>query len=344
MIDCRHDLKAWSNWKIRCADRESSVYHADLQFRMDKQAEAQRQARSLFEQGRDWMCALEILTTPPEVNAKIRQVAKKLESTFKLPVHVVVVCNWSSLSLVASAAQKTMSSLMGSIVNANESDAEGRNIGVMLEPTHSYTKGQLWKQEEACHKHLVNGRMNFDSKFVLPFLERADDRDQRSMIRHGRVLLPMDEEAHQRTWQTWKASQILSKGLLDESHVLSAKDYLTIEDCSEDALPSTTSLTHTTNPAEKSVQLGTDGMHSLLRGLLNGLGGKPMVLVVDLFPHTGDLGRASLREKFKPSCSLAHLHYMAFHENQTEAGVEFWKVLLSEVATCLDISGNAIVW
>ena len=139
------------------------------------------------------------------------------------------------------------------------------------------------------------------------------------MVRHGRVVYPMEDAVFTKVWQTYRGSQILSKGLLEEAQVMSSKDFVQIEDCSEEALPATTSLTHVANAAEKSVQLGPDAMHSLLRGTVGALGGKPTVLVVDLFPHTGDLCKAVVREKFKPSMAM-NLVYLAFHESEIEAG------------------------
>ena len=141
------------------------------------------------------------------------------------------------------------------------------------------------------------------------------------MCRHGRLTFPSEDEAFGKVWNEWKSCPILSKGLLEEAHCLPTKELVTIEDCSESALPASTTLTHTTNPAEKCCQLGKDAYHSFLRGALGTLGtksSKPVVLVVDLFAHTGDLGLAVFKEKFGPVMSN-HLHYLAFHANQLEA-------------------------
>lgn len=144
--------------------------------------------------------------------------------------------------------------------------------------------------------------------------------DGRSMCRHGRLIFPSEDEPFNKVWQTWKACQILSKGLLEEAHSLAAKDFVVIEDCSEDALPASTTLTHHANAAEKCCQLGKDAFYSLLRGSLGALANKnvkPVVLVVDLFAHTGDLALAVLKEKFNPGMSL-HLHFLGLHANQLE--------------------------
>ena len=61
----------------------------------------------------------------------------------------------------------------------------------------------------------------------------------------------------------------------------------------------------------------------MLRGALGSLSSKttkPVVLIVDLFAHTGDLALAVLKEKFNPGMSI-HLHYLGFHASEMEAMV-----------------------
>lgn len=134
-------------------------------------------------------------------------------------------------------------------------------------------------------------------------------------------MFPADDEAYGKVWQEWKSCPILAKGILEEAHCLASKDYVIIEDCSDSALPASTTLTHVANAAEKCSQLGKDAYQSLLRGALGTLGtrsSKPVILVVDLFAHTGDLGVAVVKEKFNPQMSN-RLHYLGFHANQLEA-------------------------
>ena len=122
----------------------------------------------------------------------------------------------------------------------------------------------------------------------------------------------MDEEALGVTWAVFKSTQILNKGLLDEAPVISGKDYLVVEDLSEDALPATTSFDPHQFPAEKCAQIGK-ACHSILRGALCGLAGsKPVVLVVDLFAHTGEMCKAVIQEKLKPALSTP-MRYIGFH-------------------------------
>lgn len=186
----RHDLKAFENWKVRCRDRDSAVYHAELQHKVQRQMDAQKQAQTLFElSSPNWIASLEVLGGAQEAMHRIKATMSKLQGTFQVrsdEIYVLVVCNWSSPSLVSSASQKSQATVLGAL--CNDSTSRGRILGCVLEPCHTYNKGQLWKQEEMLHKMLVNARCNIDGRFVLPFAERQDDRDQRLGLQ---ILTPL---------------------------------------------------------------------------------------------------------------------------------------------------------
>ena len=157
------------------------MYHAELQHKVQRQMDAQKQAQTLFElSSPNWIASLEVLGSVQEVMHRIKSTMNKLQGTFQVrseEIYVLPVCNWSSPSLVASAAQKCQATVLGAL--CNDSTSRGRTLGCVMEPCHTYNKGQLWKQEEMLHKMLVNARCNIDGRFVLPFAERQDDRDQR---------------------------------------------------------------------------------------------------------------------------------------------------------------------
>ncbi|CAJ1416725.1 unnamed protein product [Effrenium voratum] len=318
-----HDIKAYANWLLKCEDHEASVYHAELQHKLARQQEAFRQAKACFqESSREWMATLACHGSPQDGVARIDGILRHLSQTFQVAkdsICVVALLNWSAPSLVSSENQRTQAALAGYLVNSHSPET-GACIGLLLSPAHSYHRGLLWKQEESANKLLANSRLNMDMPFVLPYMDRADERDQRSMIRHGRLMLSMEEKPHSKAWQFWRSSALLSKGLLDAAEVVSGKDLVAVEDISDDALPSTTSLTHTQGAAEKVAQVGVDGCTSILRGALSSLTGapKPVVLVVDLNAHTGDLGRAVVKENFLQSMGGMNLFYLGLHATQSE--------------------------
>ena len=139
------------------------------------------------------------------------------------------------------------------------------------------------------------------------------------MVRPGRVVMPMQEAGQTSSWNFWRNTPVLKQGLLEAADLLAGKDLLQIEDLSEDALPSTTSLTHSVNAAEKYHQLGLSAWSSILKGGLSELsnGTKKPCLIIDLAPHTGDLQRAIAQERFKGSIGL-DLYFLAFQADEME--------------------------
>ncbi|CAK9019083.1 Uncharacterized protein SCF082_LOCUS14370 [Durusdinium trenchii] len=152
-----HDLKSFENWKVRCADRDAAIYHAELQHKVHRQAEAQKQASSLLDPASsNWMASLEVLGNAQDTLHRIKATVGKIKQIFQIPaeeIYVVAVCNWSSPSLVSSAAQKCQATVLGAL--CNDAVGCGRTIGLVLEPCHTYSKGQLWKQEELLRKQLA---------------------------------------------------------------------------------------------------------------------------------------------------------------------------------------------
>ena len=95
----------------------------------------------------------------------------------------VPVVNWSAPSLQSSEHEVTQAAVLGALVNS-QSPEQGNSVGVVFAPCFAYAKGQVWRAEEGMNKLLVNtARVNFDANFVLPFSERADERDQRQPVR-----------------------------------------------------------------------------------------------------------------------------------------------------------------
>ena len=68
---------------------------------------------------------------------------------------------------------------MGAMLNGHAPE-KGTCVGCVFSPVHVYQKGHLWKSEGEANKQLANARCNLDHPFVLPFQNRADERDHRS--------------------------------------------------------------------------------------------------------------------------------------------------------------------
>ena len=80
-----HDIRAYEQWVLRCEDRESARYHADLQFKNDRQNAAKTEAKNLFLQNsRDWKMTLCVMKDPAEGMKNITDLLKKISQTFDL--------------------------------------------------------------------------------------------------------------------------------------------------------------------------------------------------------------------------------------------------------------------
>ena len=90
-------------------------------------------------------------------------------------VVVIPVLNWSAPSLISSDDMKSQSQVLAAVLQMHGDCA----ASAILCPSHSYTRGALYKQMENLHQLLANCRVNFDVQFCLPYRDRPDERDQR---------------------------------------------------------------------------------------------------------------------------------------------------------------------
>ena len=178
----RRDLHAYTNWRVKCEDRESARYHAEVQHRLARQKAAMQQVRELFDSSsRAWMGSLVCTSSAATMLAELNEAVDKIAKTRHLKRNQVVVfpfLNWGAPSLIKSDEMKAQSQVLGAILAAHGQD-EGTAVGVVMTPAYCYTRGGLYKQMENIHSLLANSRVNFDQHFVLPFTERTDERDQR---------------------------------------------------------------------------------------------------------------------------------------------------------------------
>ena len=318
-------MHAYDSWLTKCEDRAAARYHADVQWKLSRQQAATAQAASLFKaDSTSWMASVTPIGTAANMLGSVQSMVSKVAQMHQVPANMVIVLavlNWGAPSLVTSDAMKAQSQVLAAMVN-HHNEEEGTAAGIILTPSHSYTRGSLYKLMENAHSLLSNCRVNFDVSFCLPFNQRTDERDQRAMVRHGKVALPIDDKPFASAWALWKNSQGLSKGLLNAVPLPASKDLVVVEDTADDALPATTSVTHqATNPAEKVMQIGVAGMSSILQGFLQGMpslqGRAAPVVVVDLCAHVGEMCKAALQEKFAPILANP-MYYLGFHANQLE--------------------------
>ena len=179
MLFLRHDLKAYQVWVTKSEDRETALYHSKLQLLLQRQTEAQRQAKQLIDESHSsWFGVVDVLQAPADTMARINAILSRIQKIHQCQTNdicVLVFVNWSAPALVTAQQQTIQAQVLGGLVNGSSPNC----LGVVFSPSHTYGKGKLWKQQELSHKHLVSANLNIDMSFVLPYRQRADERDMR---------------------------------------------------------------------------------------------------------------------------------------------------------------------
>ena len=94
----------------------------------------------------------------------------------------VILLNWVAPSVVASKLASLQANLMGALLNEID-----HGIGIVLCPQFSYTKGQVAKSTAMMLEKLTQANVNLDHAFAITFKERCDQRDERPLMRPGRL-------------------------------------------------------------------------------------------------------------------------------------------------------------
>ena len=300
LASMQHDLDLFKVWLARSHDREAAMYHQGLQWRLSRVNKAKEMAESLMSStSESGIYHLAVCENASEVSKQVGQIQKKicrLEQISNENLLTVVLVNWSAPNLFSAHMQRTQAMVMGGLCG----NSNGTTLGLCIQPTFSFNKGQLHTLEQACSKLLVQANLNLDHSIVLPFLGRNDDREKRSLVMIAKVCMSLDEDIYKAANEKWRSATVFRKPLLDEAELLLTKDILSIEDMSETALPTSTSDSHHPTQAEKAQQCGIPAARSLLRGFLarETTGGvRSATLFVDMTTHTMDFARALILEK-----------------------------------------------
>ena len=111
----------------------------------------------------------------------------------------------------------------------------------------------------------------------------------------GRLAFPMSKAFKDSAW--WSSSLLRKAPVVGPLKAMRTSDMSVIEDLSEDTLPSTTDPTTHISPAEKVQQVGVDACLQVLQATFDGINAArtTMAVVVDPFPHTGDMLKAVIK-------------------------------------------------
>ena len=93
--------------------------------------------------------------------------------------------NWMAPCTISAKFKEAQARLLGTLV----SDCNNA-LALVLSPTFTHYKGQLWMQEQSCNKSLANQGLNLDKTFMILLKDRQDARDSRPLNLIGRMLVP----------------------------------------------------------------------------------------------------------------------------------------------------------
>ena len=136
-------------------------------------------------------------------------------------------------------------------------------------------------------------------------------------------MFPMDEKLLAENWKVFKHTPLCRTGSVSDLQICSADEVQVIEDSNESAPPSWTGENYKPPKAARVFQLGEIAAQKFLSSAIQDIGGqeaaKPVVLVIDLTTHTGDITKAFCNELFSDKGKAAHLYYCGFCESDLEA-------------------------
>lgn len=328
----QHDADSYSVWKAKCSDRESALYFQRLNHQSLRHGRAREMAETVFaeDRGLEWQMTLSKLLPQDASNISTWQdtcshIARQCQLQAN-QVRSICVLNWAATAVFSSATQQKQAKLMGAIVNSN--GGESKSIGLTLTPSFFYKKGSLYKTVESSNKLLASADCNIDTAFAVAFEGRNDERQKRSLLQPGVLILPADPKIADAVWQHWKGTDIFKYNLVKDAPLPLSSELVEIEEMSEMALPQGTDDKTHPAPAEKFQQIGHGAAFKLLSATVTNAmaeGDRKALLVVDLGSRTLDFAKAvyKLRESVKTP-----LYYLGFAE--TDEQIEWQQFHLSQ--------------
>ena len=142
----------------------------------------------------------------------------------------MVIVNWISLCPLKGEMLNEQTQVLSHLLSKSD-----RNIGLVLMPTFTYTKGSLWSNEQAIFKLIKTRGLNADHHFVLQIAERVDSRDERPLVYNCRIIVNNGV-----SWKDsiWRDADVVRKNRTAEAKQRLTKEMHIVEDLDPSALPS----------------------------------------------------------------------------------------------------------
>ena len=137
---------------------------------------------------------------------------------------------------------------------------QGQNLMAVIMPQFAYKEGQLHMASRAIEDLFINRGLQMDYKCAIIFKQKCDNRDSRSLVYDGRLVVPTDVKDNDFVFKNTP----LMQGRTEIAEMMPGSRMKPIEDVSVSAVPVTTDLDGTLKGAQKVAQLGQDAMEKIL--------------------------------------------------------------------------------
>lgn len=290
MKQLQYDQAVFEGWLKKCQAVQRTRDSATHTWRLEQQELKTQLASNLFA-GTSKLLIWDVKRpeqTIGELMGWKRTISAKLGADPSL-ISNLTYLNYAVPALIPSACERAQQDVLSWALTE-----QMQSMGIVLSPVYSYGK-RIFQEEKKMAAMLERGSFNFDWNFSLLFKGRSDMRDMRPLNMQGRLLYPAAFEVSK---NIFFGSALRKRQRTDEIEQLSVANMRTIEDLNPDSLPASTDSKFV-HGANKYAQIGIKAAEAMLQGSLSeiNLAQLQAVLVVDLFPHTGDMLYAFLKQR-----------------------------------------------
>ncbi len=190
------DTAALHVWRSKLASQEAATYHAKLERKCRRRAEARGAVDSLTTKPAPPLVFLDVSDLKLlQVAERIAQITTKVREVHHVPrpqpVLLLVVTNWAAPSSISAELQELQQGLLGMLLNRPD---EYDGLALVFTPVWERRRGLLYMSESKLLQGIANVHVNSDERGHLSFQERLDTRDRRPLEYPMRLCFPMTSE------------------------------------------------------------------------------------------------------------------------------------------------------
>ena len=261
--------------------------------------------------------------------AKFQEVISIAAKRFAVePASVITIplINYSAPSVIIADSRGGLVNALQFILNQNRD-----NVAVILTPSHTNKKGEMWMSEQAIVK-MFSATCNMDNPFSLLFSDRCHQRDERPMMYPGRILTPKGADPS----PLWAQSSLLMNGYVGPVKQIPPRDMDSIQSLDASALPTGE---RAPRGGQKHHQIGVEAWSKIISSLFEGvtLSSKQVVLALDCCSGVTHCFHGALNVH-RSMPDQFPLHWAGFFEG--EDAIEWWQHQTCDVLTSQVIAGT----